>query len=137
MLTNLRQNFWPYYIHSWWICALDVSGILWVFRIFAALHDLLSDDLSSGLADHTPNTCIVCNPECFSEGEVSVSSNPFHTTNMSSLQTFVTRIKYESSIIEEYLFCLSLGRKRRHSEWKNLNSNDSWFDSCATHLIWK
>lgn len=36
---------------------------------YLALHDLLSDDLSSGLADHTPNTCIVCNPECFSEGE--------------------------------------------------------------------
>lgn len=34
---------------------------------YLALHDLLSDDLSSGLADHSPNTCIVCNPEAFSD----------------------------------------------------------------------
>lgn len=66
------------------------------------MHDLLSDDLSSGLADHTPNTCIVCNPECFSEGEVSVSSNQFYTVYMSSLKTFVTIIRYEGFIIENY-----------------------------------
>ncbi|XP_068732816.1 TBC1 domain family member 23-like isoform X1 [Montipora capricornis] len=34
---------------------------------YLALHDLLSDDLSSGLADHSPSTCIVCNPEAFSD----------------------------------------------------------------------
>lgn len=38
---------------------------------FSALHELLSDNLSVGLADHTPNTCIVCTPEAFSEDEVS------------------------------------------------------------------
>ena len=37
----------------------------------SALHELLSDNLSTGLADHTPNTCIVCTPEAFSEDEVS------------------------------------------------------------------
>ena len=37
-----------------------------------ALHELISDNLSSGLADHTPNTCIVCTPEAFSEIEVSM-----------------------------------------------------------------
>ena len=38
----------------------------------SALHELLSDNLSTGLADHTPNTCIVCTPEAFSEDEVSI-----------------------------------------------------------------
>ena len=38
---------------------------------FSALHELLSDNLSVGLADHTPNTCIVCTPEAFSEDEAS------------------------------------------------------------------
>ena len=42
-----------------------------VFFFFSALHELLSDNLSVGLADHTPNTCIVCTPEAFSEDEVS------------------------------------------------------------------
>ena len=41
------------------------------FFFFSALHELLSDNLSVGLADHTPNTCIVCTPEAFSEDEVS------------------------------------------------------------------
>ncbi|RMX51497.1 hypothetical protein pdam_00014843 [Pocillopora damicornis] len=36
---------------------------------YQALHELLSDNLSVGLADHTPNTCIVCTPEAFSEDE--------------------------------------------------------------------
>lgn len=36
---------------------------------YLALHDLLSDQLSSGLADHVPSTCIVCNPEAFLEAE--------------------------------------------------------------------
>lgn len=35
-----------------------------------ALHEMLSDDLASSLADHTPQSCIVCNPEAFSEDEV-------------------------------------------------------------------
>ena len=42
-----------------------------MFFFFSALHELLSDNLSVGLADHTPNTCIVCTPEAFSEDEVS------------------------------------------------------------------
>ena len=48
---------------------------LLVFLIsISALHELLSDNLSTGLADHTPNTCIVCTPEAFSEDEVSVAA---------------------------------------------------------------
>ena len=43
----------------------------WNVFFFSALHELLSDNLSVGLADHTPNTCIVCTPEAFSEDEVS------------------------------------------------------------------
>ena len=31
---------------------------------------MISDNLSSGLADHAPNTCIVCTPEAFSQNEV-------------------------------------------------------------------
>ena len=40
------------------------------FIFISALHELMSDNLSTGLADHTPNTCIVCTPEAFSEDEV-------------------------------------------------------------------
>jgi len=48
---------------------------LLVFLIsISALHELLSDKLSTGLADHTPNTCIVCTPEAFSEDEVSIAA---------------------------------------------------------------
>lgn len=46
-----------------------------VFALILALHELLSDNLSTGLADHTPNTCIVCTPEAFSEDEVSIAAN--------------------------------------------------------------
>ena len=47
-------------------------SLLVFFNLISALHELLSDNLSTGLADHTPNTCIVCTPEAFSEDEVSV-----------------------------------------------------------------
>jgi len=46
--------------------------IVFFFHLISALHELLSDNLSTGLADHTPNTCIVCTPEAFSEDEVSI-----------------------------------------------------------------
>lgn len=47
-------------------------SLLVFFILMSALHELLSDNLSAGLADHTPNTCIVCTPEAFSEDEVSI-----------------------------------------------------------------
>lgn len=47
-------------------------SLLVFFILISALHELLSDNLSTGLADHTPNTCIVCTPEAFSEDEVSI-----------------------------------------------------------------
>lgn len=47
-------------------------SLLVFFILISALHELLSDNLSTGLADHTSNTCIVCTPEAFSEDEVSI-----------------------------------------------------------------
>ena len=44
-------------------------------NISLALHELLSDNLSTGLADHSSNTCIVCTPEALSEDEVGYADN--------------------------------------------------------------
>lgn len=41
------------------------------FYFYVALHETLSDDLSTGLADHSLQRCIVCTPEAYSEDEVS------------------------------------------------------------------
>ena len=39
--------------------------------LFAAIHDILIDDLANGLADHSQHGCIVCTPEAASsEDEV-------------------------------------------------------------------
>lgn len=38
---------------------------------FAAVHELLADDLEQNLDDHCSNTCVVCSPEIISSGDES------------------------------------------------------------------
>ena len=39
-----------------------------LYVLFAALHQCLEDKLSQGLIDHSPRSCIVCNPDAGTAG---------------------------------------------------------------------
>ena len=46
----------------------SITGLLF---FIVAIHDMLIEDLSNGLSDHTEQRCIVCNPDAISsEDEV-------------------------------------------------------------------
>lgn len=60
----------------------SLLSLLVFFFSISALHELLSDNLSTGLADHTHNTCIVCTPEAFSEDEVSIAVKYRHDQDL-------------------------------------------------------
>eukprot|EP00794_Sanderia_malayensis_P011174 gene11174-12349_t len=43
---------------------------------YSAIHDMVADDLANGMADHSPQRCIICTPEAASsEDEVSSESH--------------------------------------------------------------
>ena len=48
----------------------EITELMCVY--FIAIHEILTDDLANGLADHSPQRCIVCTPEAASsEDEVT------------------------------------------------------------------